>query len=260
MTQTDLILEKRGTALWATINREERRNALTEDVFKGLMESVHMADEDKSIRSIVWTGAGDKAFCSGADLKPQKGLHAFDISVPSTLPVNVTRAVTRSRVPIIGRINGHCVAGGLGLLAMCDIAVGVEGAKFALPEVLRGIFPMQIYPVLQELMPQRVLTEMCLTGQPITAARAAEVGLLNYVVSLQDLDAKVGQLVDSIAQASPVAIHRGKLAMRAMAAMTLEQALSFSEAQVMIAVQTGDAAEGRLSFNEKRQPVWPGVQ
>jgi enoyl-CoA hydratase/carnithine racemase len=255
---SDLLLEKKGASLWATINREERRNALSEDVFNGLIESLRRSDEDRSIRSIVWTGAGDKAFCAGGDLKPQKGVFSFDHAEPTTLPVNLTRAALGARVPIIGRINGHCLAGGMGVLAMCDIAVGVENAKFGLPEVKRGIFPMQIYPVLQEIVPRRILTEMCVTGEPISAARAAEVGLLNYVVKAADLDAKVEELVRSVEDASPTGIRRGKFAMRSMAAMTLEQALSFSESQVMVTVQTEDAREGRLAFNEKRKPVWTG--
>lgn len=257
MTATEeLILERRGSALWAIINREDRRNALNAAVFSGFTRSLEMAEEDQSIRSIVWTSVGEKAFCSGGDLKPEKGIFDFDPAEPTTIPVNLMRATTACRVPIIGRINGHCLAGGLGVLAMCDIAVGVTGARFGLPEVRIGLFPMQIYPMLQQIVPKRFLAELCLTGQPISAERAAEIGLLNAVVPYADLDARIEHLVKSIEEASPTAIRRGKYAVNAMKDMTLEQALAFSEGQIAVSAKTQDAAEGKRAFNEKRAPVW----
>ena len=255
---SDILLERKGPALWATINREERRNALTKDVFAGLMKSLQMAEEDRSIRAVVWTAVGDKAFCAGGDLKPGKSVFDFEPHEPTTTPVNAMRTVTNSRVPIIGRINGHCLAGGLGLLAMCDIAISTDAARFGVPEVRIGLFPMQIYPMLQEIVPRRALTEMCMTGQPITAAKALEYGLLNHVVPASELDNKVNELVTQLTEASPTALRLGKYAMRAMASMTLEQALAFSESQIKVMVQTEDAIEGKASFNEKRKPVWTG--
>ena len=258
MSDAEVIFERKGPALWAIINREERRNSLTKSVFDGLVDSLRQADQDPTIRAVVWTGCGDKAFCAGGDLKPGKSVFDFDVSEPTTTPVNVMRTVTTSRVPIIGRINGHCLAGGMGLLAMCDLAVSVDTARFGLPESRIGMFPMQIYPLLQEIVPRRYLTELCMTGQPISAAKAMEWGLLNYVVPVAELDNKVNELATYLAEASPSAIRRGKYSMRAMASMTLEQALAFTESQTMVMVQTEDAAEGKLAFNEKRKPAWTG--
>lgn len=258
MSDESVILEQKGSALWATINREESRNALNVEVFDRLAETVRIAERDLTVRSIVWTGVGSKAFCSGADLKPQKGLHVFDPAEPTTVPVEFTRIIQRSRVPIIGRINGHAVAGGVGLTAMCDFAVGVKGSRFALPEITIGIFPMQIFPALREVIPHRLLTEMALTGRAISAELAAEVGLLSYAVEADELDAKVQFLIDAVEAASPTGIRRGKFAMRAMADMSMEQALSYSESNIAVTVQTEDAAEARVARREKRKPVWTG--
>ena len=258
MSSDEMILERRGSALWAIINREDRRNSLSPAVFEGLTESIRRSEEDRTIRSLVWTAVGEKAFCAGGDLKPTKGVFDFEQAEPTTRPVNVMRAVTNCRVPIIGRINGHCLAGGLGVLAMCDLAVGVDTANFGLPESRIGLFPMQIYPMLQEIVPRRFLAELCITGKPVSAARAVEIGLLNYSVPRAQLDERVNELVADVERASPTAIRRGKYAMRAMAGMTLDQALAFSESQIMVMVQTEDAKEGKLSFQERRDPVWTG--
>ena len=254
----DLLIDRRGPALWVTINRPERRNAINPNVFNGILRAYAMTEEDRTIRAVVLTAVGDKAFCAGGDLKPDKGIFTFDPAEPTTLPVNAMRAAANLRVPIIGRINGHCMAGGLGILAMCDIAVGVDTARFGLPEVKIGLFPMQILPVLQEIMPRRALVEMCITGESVDAHTAREYGLLSHVVSAAELDAKVAALIASIEYASPVAIRRGKYALKATIAMSLDEALAFSEGQIQAMMQTEDAAEGKLAFNERRKPNWPG--
>lgn len=257
-TSPDLLTERRGSALWITINRPERRNALNANVFNGLIEAFATAETEPGIRAIVLTGAGEKAFCAGGDLKPETGVFTFDPAEPTTLPVNMSRAAVGCRLPIIGRINGHCFAGGVGLLAMCDIAIGVDTAKFALSEVKLGLFPMQILPLLQQVMPRRALVEMCLTGEAVDAQTAREYGLLTHVVSADQLDARVEAMVKSITYASPVAIRRGKNALKATASMSLDEAFSFVEGQILAVSLTEDVKEGRAAFNERRSPVWPG--
>lgn len=254
----DILTERKGPALWVTINRPERRNALNPDVFNGIRNAFEAAQTDRSIRVIVLTAVGDKAFCAGGDLKPEKGVFNFDPAEPTTLAVDTMRAAANCGVPIVGRINGHCMAGGLGLLAMCDIAIGVETAKFGLPEVKVGLFPIQIMPMLQEIMPRRALVDMCLTGESVDAQTAREYGLLTHVVAADQLDARVEATVQSLIAASPVALRRGKYALKAAASMSLDQALAFSEAQVLALTLTEDAREGKAAFNERRAPVWPG--
>ena len=150
------------------------------------------------------------------------------------------------------------MAGGMGLLAMCDMAVAADHAIFGLPEVKIGVFPMQVLSVLQDLVAPRVLNELCITGEPINAAEAREVGLVNHVVPGDELDAKVAWLIGRITDKSPTAIRRGKYAMRAVRSMTFDQAIAFTEGQIALMAQTEDAREGVAAFNEKRKPSWTG--
>ncbi len=161
-------------------------------------------------------------------------------------------------LPLIARVNGHVMAGGMGLLAMCDLAIAADHARFGLPEVRVGLFPMQVMAVLHRLVPPRVLAEMALTGEPIDAAEAWRVGLVNHVVPGAELDAKVEWLLDRLRDKSPTGIRRGKVAMRQIEAMTLEQSLAFMEAQIGLLSMTEDAAEGRAAFVEKRAPRFSG--
>ena len=161
-------------------------------------------------------------------------------------------------MPMIARVNGHCLAGGMGLFAMCDMAVAAEHASFGLPEVKIGLFPAQVLSVLQHLAAPRHIAEMCITGEPISAARAAEIGLVNHVAPAGELDAKTDWLVQRVAGKSPTAVRRGKAMMRAAFDMTFEQSISYLETQIMTLALTEDAKEGRASFVEKRAPNWTG--
>jgi methylglutaconyl-CoA hydratase len=146
----------------------------------------------------------------------------------------------------------------MGMIDMCDMAIGVDTARFGMPEVKIGIFPMQIMAVLQRLIPSRKLYEMALTGEPISAAEALELGLLNYVVPAGELDGKIDWLLSRLLDKSPTAIRRGKYAMRVTEQLNFDQAAVFMEAQIGTLALTEDAAEGRAAFIEKRAPVWPG--
>lgn len=245
-------------ALWLTIDRPEVRNALNDEVIEALTDALRRAPEDPAVRAVVITGAGDRAFCAGADLKTGARTFAFDPAQPSTSFANLLRAARACPLPLVARVNGHCLAGGMGLLAMCDMAVAASGARFGLPEVKVGLFPMQVAALLQGLIPQRKLAELCLTGEPISAPAALDMGLVSYVVEAAELDAQVRWLVARVADKSPTAIRRGKYALRAISDMTVEQALAYMEGQLVSLALTEDAAEGMLAFNEKRPPVWTG--
>jgi enoyl-CoA hydratase/carnithine racemase len=127
----DLLLEMRDRVMWLTINRIERRNAINANVLLGLRQALEDANKDRSIRSVVITGGGDRAFCSGADL--QEPSFKFDYSEPYQWLADLLRQARRSTVPLIARVNGACMAGGMGLLAMCDMAVATRSATFGLP-------------------------------------------------------------------------------------------------------------------------------
>lgn len=257
-TEQEVLTEVRDHTVWLTINREARRNAMSAGVLEGLTAGIRQAAADPAVRAVVLTGAGQKAFCAGADLSVGTSTFGRDLAEPSTAYANLLRLVKSTNLPIVARINGVCMAGGMGLLAMCDMAVAADHAIFGLPEVKIGVFPMQVLSVLQDLVAPRVLNELCITGEPIDAAEARAVGLVNHVVPAAELDAKVDWLIGRITDKSPTAIRRGKYAMRAVRSMTFDQAIAFTEGQIALMAQTEDAREGVAAFNEKRKPSWTG--
>lgn len=251
-----VLAEQRGGALWLTINRPDARNAMDRDVFRLLESALRAAALDRSIRAIVLTGAGNQAFCAGADLKADSGTFNYDYSEPSLLFADLLRTAEACNLPMIARVNGHCFAGGMGLLAMCDMAIASSTSKFALPEVKVGLFPMQVSALLKTIIPPRKFAEMCMTGEPISAEDAAEWGLVNYVCEPGALDEKVAWLLDRILDKSPTAIRIGKYSLRHMSDMTRQQALAFAESRTQVLALTEDAREGKLAFQAKRKPIW----
>jgi enoyl-CoA hydratase/carnithine racemase len=249
--------ERRGPALWITLNRPEKRNALNAEVIAGIRAGYELAHADPEVRAIVLTASGDKAFCAGADLAPGKGF-AFDFAQPTTAYANLLRVAQDSTLPSVAAVNGVCMAGGMGLLAMTDLAVAADHAIFGLPEVKVGVFPMQVLSLLQDLVPRRILREWCFGGEPFDAHAAKAAGLVNHVVPGTELQAKTEALVARLVDKSPTAIRRGKYAMRAMASMSFDKALAFAEGQIGLLAMTDDAKEGLAAFNEKRKPVFTG--
>ncbi len=256
MSTSELLTDRSDGVLRLTLNRPEKRNAVNDDLILALTEAFDAASRDADIRAIVLTGAGDKAFCSGADLGG--GVFDFDYSQPISNYANLLRAGRRATVPVIGRINGYCLAGGMGLLAICDLAVASHDAKFGLPEVKVGLFPMQVAALLQSLIPARIFAEMCYTGEMLSADQALACNLVNHVAEPGGLDAKTDWLVERVVSKSPTAIRRGKYALSATSGMSFEQAISFLESQIGLMPLTEDAKEGLAAFSEKRRPDWTG--
>src|ERR1700751_2475998 len=190
-----VIREKRGQAFWITINRPDKRNALNSNVIAGIARGYRQAHADRDVRVIVLTGAGDKAFCAGADLANSGAAFARDFSMPNSDYADLLRQAQNATKPAIARVGGTCMAGGMGLLCMTDMAVSADHAIFGLPEVKVGVFPMQVLSLLQGIAPPRLANEGALTGEPFDANAAKEAGLLNYVVPAAELDAKVGWLI-----------------------------------------------------------------
>jgi enoyl-CoA hydratase/carnithine racemase len=245
---------RQDARLLLTIDRPERRNALNAEVIDALQEALRRAKSDDTIRAVVLTGAGDEAFCAGADL----GANAFDFdySTPTNAYSDLLRTARTVDVPLIARVNGVCMAGGMGLLAMCDLAIATPRAIFGLPEAKVGVFPMQVLAVLQAQVPQRCLAQLCLTGDPIDAARAREIGLINELAD--DLDAALERLLTRLLSNSPTALRRGSYAMKAMRSMSFEEAIAFGEGQIGLLAMTQDSREGIAAFKDKRKPQWTG--
>jgi len=252
-----VLVEKRGAALWITLNRPDKRNAINTEVVAGVARGYDQAHADDDIRAIVLTGAGDKAFCAGGDLNPGAAF-VFDFSQPTGAYADLLRRSQHATKPMIARVNGVCMAGGMGLLCMADMAIAADTAIFGLPEVKIGVFPMQVLALLQRIAPPRLVREWCLTGEPFGAEEARAAGLVNHVVAAADLDARTDRLVARLAATSPSAIRRGKYALAAIADMTFPQAMAFTESQIALTALTDDAKEGLASFVEKRKPVWTG--
>jgi enoyl-CoA hydratase/carnithine racemase len=257
MQNQAVLLERRGQALWIILNRPEKRNAINQDVIDGIEAGLLQAQDSQDLRAIVLTGSGNEAFCAGGDLQPGKGF-AFDYAKPYTDYANLLRLAKKLTIPIVARVNGTCMAGGIGLLCVADVAVAADHALFGLPEVKVGVFPMQVLSLLQELVPQRVVREWCMTGEPFDAHAAQQHGLINYVVPSVELDGKTEWLLGRLMNKSPTAIRRGKYAMRAMASMSFDEGLAYTEGQIGLLALTEDAKEGLAAFNEKRRPVWTG--
>lgn len=254
-TQNELLEEMRGPVMWLTINREDKRNSISAAVLAGLSDALARANKSRDVRAIVITGVGTRAFCAGADLQSGKSFK-FDYSEPYVGFANLFRQAKQSTVPLIARVNGACMAGGMGIMGMCDMVVSSDKAIFGLPEVKVGVFPAQVLSVLGHLIPRRVLAEMCLTGEPLSAAQALEYSLVNWVSD--DLDGKLQWLLDRMLDKSPAAIRRGLYTMKKIESMAFEESMAFTESQIGLFALTEDAAEGQLAFREKRKPVWTG--
>jgi enoyl-CoA hydratase/carnithine racemase len=259
---SDVLSEKRGAVLWLTINRPGQRNALNNDVLGGLTAALREASADSDLRAIVLTGAGDKAFCAGGDLKgaDSKDGNVFQPSqgVVENALATFYAEVERCTLPLVARVNGHAMGGGLGLVAACDLAVAADDALFATPEVKVGLYPLLITTYLMRLVPRRKLVEMSLLGEPLTAARAVEYGLINAAVPRAELDAKVDALVTTLGERSPTAIRLGKHALHAVQDMTLPQCLDYMTLMLDRLALTEDAREGLAAFAAKRKPEWTG--
>ncbi len=251
-----LLISKENGVLRLTLNRPDQRNALNDDLIARLTDAFTTASSDPEVRVIVLGATGEKAFCSGADLKG--GTFDFDYAEPRSNYADMLRAGRRTTVPVIGRINGYCLAGGMGLLAICDMAIASESAKLGMPEVKVGLFPMQVAALLQSMIPPRIFAEMCYTGEMIGADEALRFGLVNKVVPPDMLDEAVDEMAGRIAANSPAAIRRGKYALATTAGLTPDQALDVMEAQAGLMPLTEDAREGMAAFAEKRAPRWTG--
>lgn len=254
-TTAELGVERRGPVLWLTIQREERRNAMSHAVLAGMAAAIDDAQGDRALRAIVVTGAGQKAFCAGADLQAAQAF-TTDYSDPTGHFARLLRRARASHLPLVARVNGACMAGGMGLLAMCDLAVAARHAVFGLPEVKVGVFPAQVLTVLQHLIPRRKLAELCITGEAIDSAQAQEMGLVNYVDD--DVDTRLDWLLQRILDKSPAAIRRGVYTMKAIDTMAFEESMAFTESQIALFTLTDDAKEGQAAFQQKRRPEWKG--
>jgi enoyl-CoA hydratase/carnithine racemase len=237
-----------------TLNLPERKNPLGPGMVNELLYALDDAKESEEVRAIVLTGAG-KAFSAGGDLKQMGGKSELK---PKGDYVDLLLRFTQLTKPTVARVPGYAMGGGLGLVASCDFAIGCESAILGTPEIKRGLFPMMIMAVLQQVVPRRELMSMMLLGEKLSAEEAKRVGLLSHVVPDDELDAKTDELAGKLAAQSPTAMRMGLTAFHHQREQSLEEALPYLREQLFAILGTEDAREGLSAFFQKREPKWTG--
>lgn len=244
-----------------TLSREEKRNTITPTMMTELLDVLGKYDGDPDVVAIVLTGAGEKAFCAGADFGESMaaGASFLDRHEEQRKFLELFKAIKALKKPLVGRINGHALGGGLGLAAACDIVITAEDCRFGTPEINVGIFPYVIMATLLRFTsaPKRLL-EMMLTGERLTAKEALDLGLVNYVVPRDQLDAKVGEIAGKIAKKNPAILRLGRRAFYTARDTEYEKALEYLSAMLAINTMAEDVVEGIAAFIEKREPQWKG--
>jgi enoyl-CoA hydratase/carnithine racemase len=241
-----------------TIDDPERRNPMSVETMNGLLERTREAMDDPDVGVIVYTGAGDRAFCAGGDLSGSfvddpVGLHRGRGDI-----ANLFRLMMHGGKPTVARVNGHALAGGFGLAVACDITICVDEAKLGTTEVRVGLWPMMISAVLARVMPRKAALELMLTGRIIDPGEALRLGAVSRVVSREDLDAVVDETVAALLKLSPATLMLGKDSYYGMADSDLDTALDRLQGGLTEIALTDDAREGVAAFIEKRPPDWSG--
>jgi enoyl-CoA hydratase/carnithine racemase len=251
-----LLYEKRGAVAILTINRPQAMNAYDSDAVHGMGRRFQEFDDDSSLHVAILTGAGDKAFCTGADLKK---LHGKDFGGGIQELWDDERQYRlgqriKPRKPVIAAVNGYCLAGGLELALACDLRIASSTASFGCPEVKRSIIHGYGAMRLVQMIPFAVAMNMLLTGDRISAQRAAEVGLVNEVVEPAELMNAAMRLAETVAANAPLSVKLTKeLAWRGLHSHP-EEFMRFVSASLALLHASEDAKEGPLAFAEKRAP------
>jgi len=250
----EILYENRGRVVVITINRPEARNAINAGVREGLAAAWARFEKDGEARAAILTGAGDKAFCAGADLKEMalRKLGSLPRNFLSTLNVN-----THLTKPEIAAVNGVAYAGGWALAQMCDLVVASEAARFAITEAKVGRGMPWAVP-LMHMIPQKVLLEILLTGNPISAKRAYEIGFVNHVVAAEQVMPKALEIAETIADNAPLTVAAAKEMVYMATDMGRLAGLEAARHLFDHVYRSEDAQEGPRAFAEKRKPQWKG--
>jgi len=241
-----------------TLNRPEQRNPLSATMLRDLTSAFRWCRDEPEVRVVVLTGAG-RVFCAGADLTSFDGeMTGLEKYRSRDLFVDLFILMAELGKPIVGRVNGHALAGGLGLACSCDMLVAVDTATFGTPEINVGIWPMMIQAILSRNIPRKVLLEMEMLGGRWTATQLQAVGVVNRVVPHEQLDPTVGEIAQQLAKKSPVAMRLGRDSFYRQEDMDFRAALHYLHGQFLLVSQTEDSREGIKAFFEKREPDFKG--
>ena len=258
MTDPLVLQEIKGHTLWLTLNRPERLNALSIPLLDQLLDALRKSHEDPTLKAVVITGSGPKAFCAGADIdsfynesQGSVNEHAFRERL-----FQLFETLMRLPKPTLARVNGFALGGGFGLALACDLVIASENASFGTPEIQIGLFPMMIMPVLFRNIGRKKLLEMMFTGDRITAREAEQLGMINYAVPAEELNQKIEDLTQKLSSKSGKTLQLGREAFYTMSEMDIHQALPYLKGMLSQNLHTHDAREGLQAFLEKRSPVW----
>ena len=242
-----------------TLNRPDKRNPIGPLTCGELAHAIAAAQSDPAVRVIVLTGAG-KVFSAGGDLGAFLGKAGAPKSVakPASF-VELFGAMHACGIPIIAMVNGHALAGGLGLMVACDLVVASSSATFGMTEVRIGLWPMMITAEITRNIGRKKALELMLTGARIDAAEAERIGLINLVAAPEELEAKTAELTAKLAKNSPLTVAMGLKAFYATQDMAHPDALAVLEKELGAVLTTADAREGLTAFFAKREPVWPSI-
>jgi enoyl-CoA hydratase len=249
--------ERRGHVEILTINRPEARNAVNGEVAGSLSKALDELENDDDAWVVVLTGAGDKAFSAGMDLKAFAAGEAGAIIGANGGFAGI--AERQFPKPLIAAVNGSALAGGFEIVLSCDLVVAVEHATFGIPEVKRGLIAGAGGLIrLPKRLPAAIALELALTGDPIDAQRALQLGLVNRVVPAESLlDEAIG-LAEHIAENAPLAVRWSKKVIKETADLTEAESWKLNTEAVGVVFSSGDAMEGPVAFAEKRKPRWQG--
>ncbi|MDO7841757.1 crotonase/enoyl-CoA hydratase family protein [Sphingomonas immobilis] len=262
-TAPAVLVERRGNVMIVTLNRPEARNAINEAVWLGAGEAMAEAERDVEVRAVIVTGAGDQSFCAGADLKALSRGERIAPADPEKVAWGFAGIVAHPiSKPLIAAVNGTALGGGTEIALACDLVVAADTASFGLPEVKRGILAGAggAFRLVQQL-PRKIAMEMLLTGDPIDAARALDLGLINAVAPRATLLDAALELAERVAVNAPLSVQASKriaLGMVDGKVASDETAWAQTRKESGALMRSEDAREGPRAFAEKRAPVWKG--
>jgi methylglutaconyl-CoA hydratase len=255
---SSVLIEQDGPILRVTLNRPKVRNAFDEEVIQLITAAAVRASDDPSLRAVVLAGNG-KAFCAGADIAWMAKAIAYTRQENLSDAEDLARMLERLDtlpVPVIGRIQGSALGGGVGLAAICDIAIAADDAVFALSEVKLGILPAVVAPYVLRKVGISAARELFLTGSRFDAVRARQLGLVHEVVPEADLDAAVARRINEILDAGPQGIAKAKALIREIAGAQPDHVIGVTTSAIATQRVSDEGQEGLRAFLEKRKPGW----
>jgi methylglutaconyl-CoA hydratase len=258
MRYSTIEVSKKDVAVTVSLNRPEVHNAMNEKLMKELTGCFQEMYDDETIRCVILTGKG-KSFCAGADLNWMKNMVNYSMEEnmeDSRLLVDLYDTIYSCPKTVIGRINGHAFGGGVGLIAVCDIAIAVPGLKFAFSEVNLGIIPSVISTFVAPRLSIADMRRLFITGERFDSAVAQEIGLIDFVVSPEELDGRVDFYVEQVKSSGPIAVKEVKNLMKNLREMDVEEYKEFTVEKISELRVSEEGQEGINAFLEKRKPSW----